>query len=95
MFNYVNSLIYGKEELDPMWQLQKDFKKVVNSECTYQVLNVAEGKQIIFTNPGEGKHCFTVGAVFEESEIIPGKNTEKDFKFNDAREKLNIEEIIY
>ena len=95
MFNYLKSLLNGKEKIDPIWQWQTDFKNVVNSECTLEVFDVAEGKQIIITNSGETKHSFTIGAIFEEAEVIPGKSTEKDFKFNDAREKLNFDGVIY
>ncbi len=93
MLNYLNSFFSGKE-IEPRWEWHKDFKDVVNSECLYEEFDVPEGKQIIINNSGDGNLSFTIGAVFdEEAEVIPGKNTEKGFKYSDARERLNCEGI--
>ena len=57
---------------------------MVDKDCTLETIDVPEGKQINITNWGSGKKSYTMVAFFIEGEPIPGKFTEKGFKFQEC-----------
>ncbi len=94
MLNYAKSLFYGKEKTFG-WT---NFKDAVENNCNLDIVDIPEGKQIIITNSGSGYHGYTLGVVFYEGEPIPGRNTQKGFKFHEfpgESNKLNSEGVIY